>query len=108
MTEKEKMMNNQLYYPGDEELRENFLKARRLLREINYTTETEIDKRSKLLKELLGSISGDFYIETPFRCDYGFNIHIGKDFYANFDTIILDVARVTIGANVMFGPRVAF
>ena len=45
-------------------------------------------------------------IEPPFRCDYGSNILIGDNFYANFDCIILDVCPVTIGDNVLFGPRV--
>ncbi len=45
-------------------------------------------------------------IEPTFRCDYGRNIHIGDNFFANFDCIILDVCTVTIGSDVLFGPRV--
>ena len=107
MTNKELMLNEKLYFPADDELRKDFLKARKLQREINLTNENEIDKRTELFRELLGSTPEEFYIETPFRCDYGMNIFIGKDFYANYDTIILDVAKVIIGDNVMFGPRVS-
>ena len=54
----------------------------------------------------MGSAGEGSYIEPPFHCDYGSNIHVGKNFYANFDCIILDPARVTIGDDVMLAPRV--
>ena len=45
-------------------------------------------------------------IEPPFHCDYGYNIHVGEKFYANFDCIILDVGEVRIGKNCLLAPRV--
>lgn len=47
------------------------------------------------------------HIETPFRCDYGSNITVGNNFYANFNCTILDVGKVVIGENVMFAPNVS-
>lgn len=54
----------------------------------------------------MGSIGENFKIQTPFYCDYGNNIYVGDNFFANFDCLILDVAEVHIGDNVMFAPRV--
>ncbi|MCA1921673.1 DapH/DapD/GlmU-related protein, partial [Buttiauxella noackiae] len=61
--------------------------------------------RSELLEQLLGQ-SLDAYIEPSFRCDYGYNIFLGKNFYANFDCVILDVCPVHIGENCMLAPGV--
>jgi len=105
MTEKEKMLSGSLYTVNDE-LRRELLNARRITRMYNATTEEEADIRKKLLAELFGSTGENIYIEPPFRCDYGSNIFIGENFYANYDCIILDVGVVRIGRDVKFGPRV--
>ena len=60
-----------------------------------------------MLKKLLGKTGTMYYLEPPFRCDYGYNIELGEHFYANFNLIILDCAKVSIGNNVFFGPNVA-
>jgi maltose O-acetyltransferase len=106
MTEKEKMLAGELYTASDEELRRDFLNARRITRLFNATIEDETEQREELLKQLFGKVGENIYIEPPFRCDYGCNISVGDNFYANFDCIILDVNRVKIGNNVWFGPRV--
>jgi len=105
MTNKEKMLAGDLYIV-DDELRRELLTARRITRQYNATTEYDSDIRKRLLSELLGGMGESIYIEPPFRCDYGSNITIGENFYANYDCIILDVNKVTIGCNVKFGPRV--
>ncbi len=106
MTEKEKMLNEMLYDFHDPELKADAMRSRKLTRLFNSTTEEQKDYRITLLKELFGKTGKYIYIEPPFRCDYGSNTFIGEGFYANFDCIILDVARVTIGDNCLFGPRV--
>lgn len=106
MTEKELMLSEQLYIAKDEELAKDNLKARRLTRLINNSTEEEFDLRFELFKQLFGSIKGNFWIEPPFRIDYGCNTYIGENFYANYDCIFIDVANIYIGDNVFFGPRV--
>nr|WP_302470504.1 sugar O-acetyltransferase [Vagococcus proximus] len=106
-TEKEKMLAGDMYMADDQELREDFFACRRLTRLFNQTKETELEDRTELLKQLLKKTGSEFYIEPPFRCDYGKNISIGENFYANFDCIMLDVANIIIGDNVMFAPRVS-
>lgn len=61
-----------------------------------------------LLRQLLGSTDGRFLIEPSFWCDYGYNIHLGKNFYANHNCVILDCAKVTFGDHVMVGPNCGF
>ena len=58
------------------------------------------------MRRLLGKTKGKFFIEPPFRCDYGYNIEIGENFYSNYNLIILDCAKVIIGDNVLLGPNV--
>lgn len=105
-TEKEKMMQGELYISADPELIRDRDNARRLTRLFNQTLETELDERTRLLKELFGSTGNNLFVEPTFRCDYGYNIHVGENFYANFDCVILDVCEVRIGANCFLAPGV--
>ncbi len=105
-TEKEKMIDGELYLSGDKELMNERENARRLTREYNQTLETEYDKRTEIIKELFGSTGESIYVEPTFRCDYGYNIHVGENFYANFDCIILDVCEVRMGDNCFIAPGV--
>lgn len=105
-TEREKMLAGELYNAGDAELRAASARARRLCRAYNATPEEEAKKRDALLRELLGSAGKNLYIESDFKCDYGCNIHVGDNFYANFDVLILDSCEVRIGKNCMLAPRV--
>lgn len=105
-TEKEKMLNGELYIAADTQLTKDREDARRLSRLFNQTLETEHDKRTELLKQLFGTVAGDLYIEPSFRCDYGYNIHVGTNFYANFNCVILDVCEVRIGDNCFMAPGV--
>lgn len=105
-SEKEKMLSGDLYIAHDPELRKDFTKAKRAVRQFNQTTEEEIDLRRDILHKLLKKSGQDIYIEPPFYTDYGCNTEIGDKFYGNYELIILDIANVKIGNNVMFGPRV--
>lgn len=105
-TEKEKMLAGEMYNPADPELVKERENARRLVRIYNQTLETEGDKRTKLLKELLGSTGENVYMEPTIRFDYGYNTLVGENFYANFDCVILDVCEVRIGDNCMLAPGV--
>ena len=106
MTEKERMLSEQLYIARDEELARDNAKARKLTRLINTATEEQADYRLQLFRQLFGSVGDNFWVEPPFHTDYGCNTYIGNNFYANYDCIIIDVADVHIGDNVFFGPRV--
>lgn len=106
MTEKELMLSEQMYIANDEELKADFMRARRLTRLINATTEEELDDRISLFRQLFNKAGENLWLETPFHCDYGCHISIGDNFYANYDCIFIDVCDITIGNNVFFGPRV--
>lgn len=105
-TEKEKMLNGEMYDPADPVLVKEREEARRLVRLFNQTTEQEDEKRVELLKELLGSTGKDVYMEPNIRFDYGYNTHVGENFFANFDCTFLDVCEIHIGDNCMLAPAV--
>lgn len=105
MTEKEKMLNGELYDPLDEELLSDRKKAKELCREFNLIETDKTYRKKEILKELFGK-DYNCFIEPNFFCDYGYNITLGENFYANHNCVILDVNQVTIGDNVMLGPHV--
>jgi len=107
MTEKEKMLKGMLYLAKDPQLKKEFESAKRKVRLFNLTNENELDRRTDILNSLFKKVGDDSYIEPPFRCDYGYNISVGKKFYANYDCIMIDVTEISIGDYVMFGPRVS-
>jgi len=76
-----------------------------LIFEFNHTRPSEKEKRKEILKRLINA-KGSFHVEAPFYCDYGYNIEVGENFYANFGCTILDVNKVQIGDNVLLGPNV--
>lgn len=104
--QKQRMLAGELYMAADPELRKDNQRNRRLTYEYNLTQYDETERRVEIIQELLGKIGKNGHIEPPFRCDYGNNIYIGDNFYANFDCVILDICEIHIGNNVMFGPRV--
>ncbi|WP_294139953.1 sugar O-acetyltransferase [uncultured Sanguibacteroides sp.] len=107
MTEKEKMLTGKMYIASGEELTAERLHAKELLSEFNALPPSEQERRNVILKQLLGKTEAQYYIEPPFRCDYGYNITIGKNFYANYNCTILDCAKIEIGDHVLLGPNVS-
>ncbi|MWV42830.1 acetyltransferase [Paenibacillus sp. HJL G12] len=105
-SEKEKMISGELYLASDSQLTQERDHARKLVRIYNQTTETEVERRTQLLKQLFGSTGENLFMEPNIRCDYGYNIHVGENFYANFDCTILDVCEVRIGDNCFIAPGV--
>ncbi|WP_410766968.1 maltose acetyltransferase domain-containing protein [Haloferax sp. DFSO60] len=105
-SEKEKMLAGELYDAGDPELVEERTRARRLTRLFNDTDEIQMDRRDELIRELFGDVGDEFEIEPTFRCDYGYNISVGENFFANFDCVFLDVCPIDIGDNAGLGPGV--
>lgn len=80
--------------------------AKRILHELNGLHPDATARKEALLKRLLGKTGSRIVIEGPFHCDYGFNIEVGENFYANVNLVILDCARVRIGANCFVAPNV--
>ena len=65
------------------------------------------NERPALLRKILGKTGESINIQPPFRCDYGYNIEVGENFFANYNLIVLDVGKVRIGNNVQIAPNVA-
>lgn len=107
MSEKEKMLSGNLYLALDKELSDFRYKCRELLDLFNQTSFNDEPRRYEIITNLFGSTGQNFNINKPFYCDYGINITIGENFYSNYNCIILDVNKVTIGNNVLFGPNVS-
>ena len=107
MTEKERMLQGKPYKGFSEQLLEERQYAKELVFDVNALRPSDLEKRHEILQRLLGIVGDNFFIEPPFRCDYGYNIQVGRNFYANYNCTILDCAKVTIGDNVLFGPNVS-
>ncbi len=93
-------------YKLDETLWAAHLRSKRITRLLNATLESEIDRRKELVQELFAEAGEGSYIDPPFFCDYGYNVTVGKKFYANYDCVFLDCGKITIGDHVMLGPKV--
>lgn len=108
LTEKERMTAGYPYVPMDAELTRDRAKARKLIREFNATADDDVDGQRAVLKKLFNPLSRGpiMAIEKTLHVDYGYNITHGKNFYANFDCVILDCAPITIGDDVMLAPGV--
>mgnify|MGYP003817108081 CR=1 FL=1 len=105
--EKEKMLAGRPYKAFGELLLKERLYAKELIFDFNISRPFEIEKRNTIIKDLFGKTGNTFLIEPPFRCDYGYNIEIGENFYANYNLTILDCNKVLIGNNVLIAPNVA-
>ena len=105
-TEKEKMLAGELYDASDYHLKDERRKARLLSKKYNDSTDEQNLLRKEILRELIGGYSKGLSIEPPFYCDYGYNIFVGENVYFNFNCVVLDVNKITIGSNVLFGPNV--
>jgi maltose O-acetyltransferase len=105
-TEKEKCLAGLPYNPADPELRDDRIRARILFRKYNTAEYEDIKTYREILAQLLPHCADDIFIEPPFYCDYGYNIHAGHNVYFNFNCILLDTCTITIGDNVLAGPGV--
>lgn len=107
MSEKEKMLSEQIYDVSDPELTILRKNAHMLCQKYNLLFENETDKRTKILDSLLPNKGKNAYLQGPIYFDYGVFTEIGKNFYSNFNLTILDCAKVIIGNNVLIGPNVS-
>ena len=108
MTEKEKQQAGELYNGNDPELVAERVTAKKLCAEYNAVTYNDDQKKNRLLDRLLTFRGENTWIEANFFCDYGYNIIIGDNFYANHNLVILDCAEITFGDNIFIGPNCGF
>lgn len=107
LNQRERMLAGLPYKAWLDGLSELRMENRLKLFEFNHCRPDNQGRLQELLKEILGRTGDHIHIEPPFFCDYGKNIELGENFYANFNCTILDVAKVIIGNNVQFAPNVS-
>lgn len=109
MNMRERMAANLPYKAWMDGLAEDRLECRKKIYKFNNMSPDEEEESLKFLKEeILGKVGGGYFnIEKPFRCDYGYNIEIGDNFFANYNFVVLDVGKVKIGDNVQIAPNVS-
>lgn len=109
MTEKEKMLAQKLYDANyDTQLEEERLECKALCQEYNNLPIKNIEERHIFIKKILGKTGKQVHIEPDFWCDYGYNIQVGENFYANHGLVILDAGGVYFGDNVFIAPCCGF
>src|SRR5262245_42288379 len=105
-SEREKMLAGELYDPLDGELVAEPQRARELCTALNTTRESQPVERRRILERLFGAGGDTVWMQPPFYCDYGRNIHLGQRVFFNFNCVVLDVCDVRVGDYTLFGPGV--
>ena len=109
MTEKEKMLKGELYNANyDKELIKEREQVKDLCFQYNNTLPSNRKRQRELLSQILAKDNDNILIEAPFYCDYGYNIKVGKNFYANHGLVLLDAGTIEFGDNVFIGPGCHF
>lgn len=103
---RDRIKAGELFTDMCEGLPEERLRGKELMYEFNHTRPSEVEKRDKLIREMFGKVGKHVWVEPPVYFSYGTNIHIGDNFYANFNFTIVDDYTVTIGDNVLIAPNV--
>ena len=107
MNQKERMLAGLPYKAWLDGLSEERTNNKIKIYEYNLLRPDETEKIDILLKNILGKTGENVFIEAPFHCDYGKNIEVGENFFANYNLTILDVGKVIIGSNVQIAPNVS-
>lgn len=107
MNQKERMLEELPYKAWLDGLSEERMENKLKIYDYNLLRPDEIKKMEESIKDILGKTGDKIFIEQPFHCDYGKNIEIGNNFFANYNCTILDVGKVIIGENVQFAPNVS-
>ncbi len=105
--EKEKMLAGKPYKAFGEVLFVERRRDKELVFDFNNLRPSKTERRGAIIEDLLGKVGKNFFFEPPFRCDYGYNIEIGDNFYTDYNLIVLDCAKVVFGDNVLIAPNVS-
>ena len=108
MKEKEKMLLGKWYNATDQELVKQRLNAKDLCFELNQIKPSNLEKRNSIINKLLGYQPDNLELLSPFTCDYGNNIVLGKNVFINSNCYFMDGAKITVGDNVFIGPSCGF
>lgn len=108
-SEKDKCLQGLLYDANnDAELIAERQACKDICHKYNHLLPSDTEQRERIIMKLLGKTGRKFLIEQPFFCDYGYNVEIGENFYANINCVILDAAKVRFGSNVFIAPNCGF
>lgn len=107
MNHKERMLANLPYKAWLDGLKEERIENAKRIYEYNNLPPERWDERNDLIKKILGKTGENIDIQAPFHCDYGYNIEVGENFFANYNLVILDVGKVKIGNNAQLAPNVS-
>lgn len=107
MNQKERMLAGLPYKAWLDGLSEERLENKKRIYRFNNLPPEEVEEQHRLLKQILGKSGENVHIEAPFHCDYGYNIEVGENFFANYNFTVLDVGRVRIGDNAQIAPNVS-
>ena len=107
MNQKERMLAGLPYKAWLDGLSEERLENKKRVYRYNHLPPEALEEQDALIRQILGRTGKTVHIEAPFHCDYGYNIEVGENFFANYNLVIHDVGRVTIGKNAQIAPNVA-
>ena len=107
MNQKERMLAGLPYKAWLDGLEEERLENKKRIYQYNNLEPDAFEKQDMLIRQILGKTGENVHIEAPFHCDYGYNIEVGENFYANYNLVILDVGKVRIGKNAQIAPNVS-
>lgn len=107
MEQRDNMHNGKLYDPNDDSVMEEQMVCLDRLYDFNQTRTSEMDKRNAIMKEMMGDVGKDCYIEPPFHANWGGkHVHFGDGVYANFGLTCVDDTHIYVGSHTLFGPNV--
>lgn len=110
MTLLEKMKNGELYDCSfeaiPEELDRKLYECKELIYDFNHSRPREVQRREEIIRRVFAEVGENCYIEPPFHANWGCNMHVGSNFYANFNLTVVDDADIFIGDSVMIAPNV--
>ncbi len=107
MNQKERMLAGLPYKAWLDGLAEERLENKKRVFRFNNMEPDKFEEKIALIKEIFGKTGENIFVEAPFHCDYGYNIEVGENFFANYNLTILDVGKVKIGANAQIAPNVS-
>ena len=107
MNQKERMLAGLPYKAWLDGLSEERTENKKRIFKYNNLEPGNFEEQDRLIKEILGKTGENVTIEAPFHCDYGVNIEVGENFFANYNFTVLDVGKVKIGANAQIAPNVS-
>ena len=108
MSEKDKALAGLEFVRGDEDLRTQRERAEELCFELNTTSPKDEEKRKEILRALISNAGDGYHIKSPFICEYGDYISLGRNFFANYNCKLIDGGEITFGDDVLIGPDCTF